>query len=82
MIQLADVQDHKAWNDFLEKEKSKQLITIAHNPSLGKILAKTFGYKDESRVIKSNGKMIGVFPAVMVGKKLVSMPHFSYGGPW
>jgi lipid II:glycine glycyltransferase (peptidoglycan interpeptide bridge formation enzyme) len=81
MIHLAKASDLKAWNGFLEEEKERQLVTIAHNPSLGRILAKTFGYKEENMFIMKDDQIIGVLPAVKVGKKLVSMPHFSYGGP-
>lgn len=80
MIQLARADDLKAWNSFVEKEKDNQLVTIAHNPSLGSILAKTFGYKEKNMFIVKDNQIIGVIPAVKVGKKLVSMPHFSYGG--
>jgi hypothetical protein len=69
------------WNEFLKHERGNQLITIAHNPSLGPILEKTFGYESQNMVVKNKSKLVGVLPMVKVGKKLVSMPHFSYGGP-
>jgi lipid II:glycine glycyltransferase (peptidoglycan interpeptide bridge formation enzyme) len=81
MIELSTCQDVKTWNEFLKKERGAQLITIAHNPSLGPILEKTFGYTSQNMLIKSNDEMIGVLPVVKIGEKLVSMPHFSYGGP-
>lgn len=81
MIELATCKDTGIWNNFLKEEKGHQLITIAHNPCLGPILEKTFGYKSENKFIKKGSKVVGVLPVVKVGKKLVSMPHFSYGGP-
>lgn len=81
MIQLKEAQDFMEWNAFLDGESRHQMITIAHNPSLGKILAKTFGYTNFNYLIKENEEIIGVFPLVKIGKRVVSMPHFSYGGP-
>lgn len=81
MIELSKCEDLSTWNDFLKKERGAQLITIAHNPSLGPILEKTFGYTSENMLITINDKMVGVLPMVKIGDKLVSMPHFSYGGP-
>ena len=75
-------QDTNVWNSFLEHEKEHQMVTIAHNPSLGEILEKTFGYKSFNYVVKEQGEVIGLFPTVQIGRKLVSMPHFSYGGPF
>lgn len=81
MIALSECQDVTTWNEFLKKERGAQLITIAHNPSLGPILEKTFGYTSENMLITMNDEMVGVLPLVKIGDKLVSMPHFSYGGP-
>ncbi len=81
MIALTNCEDIALWNQFLKKERGAQLITIAHNPSLGPILEKTFGYRSQNMLIKNNDVMIGVLPLVKIGKKMVSMPHFSYGGP-
>lgn len=81
MIALSKCQDVKTWNEFLKKERGTQLITIAHNPCLGGILQKTFGYESQNMLITNKDKTVGVLPIVRVGKKIVSMPHFSYGGP-
>ncbi len=81
MIELSECLDSKTWNEFLMKENGTQLITIAHNPSLGPILEKTFGYESQNLLINKNDEVIGVLPIVKIGGKLVSMPHFSYGGP-
>jgi hypothetical protein len=81
MIVLEDVGDNHLWNSFLEGEKGRQLITIAHNPCLADILAMTFGYTAQNKFLRKDGDIVGVLPAVRVGNKWVSMPHFSYGGP-
>ena len=73
--------DQKEWNSLLQRELNNQLVTIAHNPSLGKILAKSFGYFSYNYWIKDNDEVIAVLPIVKIGKRMVSMPHFSYGGP-
>lgn len=81
MIQLSTCDNNEAWNEFLEKEKEGQMITLAHNPSLGPILAKTFGYKSQNRFLMKDNKIVGVMPTVLFRDKVVSIPHFSYGGP-
>ncbi len=81
MIELTKCMENSKWNLFLEKQKEEQLITIAHNPCLGKILAKTFGYQSLNMWIKKGDDIVGVLPKVKVRKTWVSMPHFSYGGP-
>lgn len=81
MLSLSDNRDNEAWNEFLEGEKINQLITIAHNPSLGPILEKTFGYTSKNSVILKDDKVIGVMPMVEVRGRAISIPHFSYGGP-
>jgi hypothetical protein len=81
MIKIKSVTDNQAWNNFLEGEKANQIITIAHNPSLGPILEETFGYRYHNLSILEDGKLIGVFPTVLFNNKIISIPHFSYGGP-
>lgn len=81
MIELLECKNDDEWNQFLDKEKGNQMITIAHNPSLGPILSKTYGYSCKNMLIKADNETVGVLPFVTVGNKEVSMPHFSYGGP-
>ncbi|WP_419213949.1 GNAT family N-acetyltransferase [Maribacter sp. X9] len=81
MVSIKECTDNKLWNGFLEREKNNQMVTIAHNPCLGPILAKTFGYSFTNYLVKEDNEIIGVLPTVNVGGKIVSMPHFSYGGP-
>lgn len=81
MIKFVSSLDNDIWNEFLEKEKNNQMVTIAHNPSLGPILENTFGYKSHNMLMLNEGKLVGVLPAVLFKNKVVSVPHFSYGGP-
>lgn len=81
MQSLEECKNIDFWNSFLDGEKNKQVVTIAHNPCLGSILSKTFGYSHKNYLIKEGAETVGVLPTVTVGKKIVSMPHFSYGGP-
>lgn len=81
MIQIATNTDNQIWNQFLAGEQHNQFITIAHNPSLGPILEKTFGYKYQNLSLVEGARIIGVMPMVLFKNKVISMPHFSYGGP-
>ncbi|MFW5895670.1 MAG: GNAT family N-acetyltransferase [archaeon] len=65
------------WNDFFDQYNG--LVTIAHNPTLSKILKKSFGFDSKNIMIKQSDKIIGVFPISIINGKLVSIPHFSYG---
>ena len=74
-------EDKEIWNSFVNNNKENQIVTIAHNPSLTRILSKTFGYKSRCYFIMEGEDIIGVLPGVDFRNKFVSMPHFSYGGP-
>ncbi len=71
MIQLVKTDGPWEWNSFFGQEKENQIITIAHNLSLGKILEMTFGYTSLGHFVKKSGEVIGTFPMVKFGKKLV-----------
>lgn len=80
-IQLKEINTESEYNDFITKNRdSKCLLTIAHNPSLGKVLSQTFGYQYKTWFIISKKETIGVFPSFVINDKIVSIPHFSYGG--
>lgn len=80
-IQIQEIKTDTEYKAFIEKNlNSKCLLTIAHNPSLGTVLSKTFGYKYKTWFVISNNETIGVFPSFDVNGKIVSIPHFSYGG--
>jgi len=75
------IEDKESWNSFVNNNKENQIVTIAHNPSLTRILSETFGYKSACYFIMEYEDIIGVLPGVYFRNKFVSMPHFSYGGP-
>jgi len=57
-----------------------RFITHAHNPCMVDILKRTFGWKGCTFEIKSDGEPIGFFSCMYINGRVVSMPHFSYGG--
>jgi len=79
MLEIKINSEDEIWNHFLSEQKENQLITIAHNPSLGNILKNAFGYKCFNYVIYNKDSIVGIFPVCKVKNKIVSMPHFSYG---
>lgn len=80
-IKFKLIDDTLEYLEFINQNKdSNCLLTIAHNPVLGRILDMTFGYKYSFYFVYYKSIKIGVFPIVFINKKSVSMPHFSYGG--
>jgi hypothetical protein len=72
-------RDYNIWNFIVIN--SPDFYTIAHNPSLIEFLSKTFGWKGGSYFIIDDDDIIGVYQHSFPSKnKIVSMPHFSYGG--
>jgi hypothetical protein len=69
-------------NDELNKiiELTESIITIAHNIDLLKILSSFYGYKSDILLFNNNNKLEGFIPLMIIGRKVVSIPHFSYGG--
>ena len=59
------------------------LVTTCHNPDILDILCESFGYTKDILIVKRNNKFEGFIPLIIVsgiGTRVVSMPHFSYGG--
>jgi hypothetical protein len=79
ILNTSNKEDIKQWNDFARNVES--ICTIAHNPSLSKVLRKAFNYECENYIFYDEGEVIGIFPLCRFKNKIVSMPHFSYGGP-
>ena len=77
-LKVCGSDNHDIWNGFVER--ANQMFTIAHNPSLGEILKRTYGYQSENYLIYDGDSLVGVLPVCRIGGTLVSMPHFSYGG--
>jgi hypothetical protein len=73
--------DERRWHKFMEEASLYELVTIAHNISLTTVLSKTFGYRPANYMIMDNNETVGLLPGVFIGKKFISIPHFSYGGP-
>lgn len=59
---------------------NERFITHAHNPCLLGILTQTFGWKGSTFVIKQNDELAGFISCMCINGRLVSMPHFSFGG--
>ena len=77
MINYKINADDELWNGFISK--SNEFITIGHNPSICRVLNRSFGYDANYQVILEEEKIIGVFPSMKDKEKLISIPHFSYG---
>lgn len=79
LLKIEDVHNFnlKGWNSAFA---SKSQATIAHNFSIGLVLEKTYNFKFEPFKIVKGNDIIGFLPFSRIGTKLVSMPHFSYGG--
>jgi len=82
ILKLVPIENVSSFNsaDWKTYFKNNEQTTIAHSFSLGLILQKTYGYSFEPYKILKNDKVVGFVPFCRIGNKLVSMPHFSYGG--
>ncbi len=63
-----------------EMAGADRFITHAHNPCMVGILKRTYGWKGSTFVIKQNDKPVGIISLMFINGRLVSMPHFSFGG--
>ncbi|MFP8487477.1 GNAT family N-acetyltransferase [Gracilimonas sp. Q87] len=70
--------DYENWNNFISS--NAEFATIANNPSLVDILKRIYGWEGVNYFIQNDGNNIGSINLVEISNKLVSMPHFSYGG--
>ena len=78
---LEHVQRKQALDSIRRLNRSKaKSITIANDPRLLDVLEKTFGYKTDVAIFEVDDQLVGYFMFAMVGRRLVSMPHFSYAG--
>lgn len=59
--------------------ESDSLITHGCNPSLPVILEKSFGFRARFFAVTKDNQTIAVLAGNQIGKKFVSLPHFSYG---
>ena len=58
----------------------ERFVTHAHNPSIVDILNKTFGWEGGAFLVLNGDKTIGYFAGMIIQRRVVSMPHFSFGG--
>jgi len=65
---------------MLELAGKERFVTHAHNPCIIDILLKTFGWKGGVFLVLEKDLPIGYFPVMSVKGRIVSMPHFSFGG--
>ncbi len=79
-MQYLGTSKYKVWNTFIRKRSYP--CPQAFNPSLGAILKDSFGYQWYYFFIYQSDILQGLLPLYKIGKKLVSVPHFSYGGIW
>lgn len=82
MLKLVKIENASNLNisDWKNYFKKNEQATIAHSFSVGLILQKTYGYSFEPYKVLKDNKVVGFVPFCRIGEKLVSMPHFSYGG--
>lgn len=76
-VLVKEAESFGEWNDFAKNHKG--FLTIAHNPSLKKILENSFGFETKNHLVKKGEEVVGIFPLSNIQGKSVSMPHFSYG---
>ena len=75
--------DLGAWNEFAREQDT---TTIFHTTEWKNVLEQTFNHEPEYLVVKNpHGEIVGISPAfsvkTLLGKAIVSMPFFEYGGP-
>jgi len=66
------------WNSLALNNTAKR--TIAHNPSLFHFFSGFLKLSTFYILLFQNDLTVGLLPVVKIGKKIVSIPHFSYGG--
>jgi len=65
---------------MLKLAGKERFITHAHNPCIIDILHETFGWKGGAFLVLANDLPIGYISVMIVRGRIVSMPHFSFGG--
>ena len=61
-------------------ENTDTLVTTAHNIEILNVLCSSFGYEQDILLIRGENSLEGFMPLIIIGNKIVSIPHFSYGG--
>jgi len=65
---------------FRKLAGDERFVTHAHNPCLPGILKRTFGWEGSAFIIFENNIPVGLISCVYIKGRLVSVPHFSFGG--
>lgn len=59
---------------------NERFVTHAHNPCIIDILYQTFGWDGGLFLVLDNETPIGYLSCMIINGRIVSMPHFSFGG--
>lgn len=78
LLKLETSEAIERWNKFAFANASE--LTIAHNPLLFNFYSEYLKLKPFYCILTKEKKDVGLLPLVLIGNKLVSVPHFSYGG--
>ena len=65
---------------MIELAGNERFVTHAHNPCIVDILNKTFGWDGGAFLIFDGDKTVGYFACMIIKGRIVSIPHFSFGG--
>lgn len=58
----------------------ERFVTHAHAPCVVDILHQTFGWEGGAFLVSEGEKTLAYLPCMFINGRLVSMPHFSFGG--
>lgn len=78
ILKLETPKAIERWNKLAFANSSE--LTIAHNPQLFNFFSDYLKLKPFYLFLTEGREEIGLLPLVLIGNKLVSVPHFSYGG--
>ncbi len=65
---------------MLELAGNERLVTHAHNPCMVDILQETFGWQGGAFLVLDDDMPVAYISCMMIKGRIVSMPHFSFGG--
>ena len=80
MLKIKKITRDKYETEFLKLKTDISDSTICTNLSIMAVLEKSFSYQVNVFGFFDNGRLVGILPTCKIGFKLVSLPHFSYGG--
>jgi hypothetical protein len=65
---------------MLKLAGKERFVTHAHNPCVVEILHESFGWEGGAFLVLDNDKPVGYISCMIIKGRIVSMPHFSFGG--